>query len=244
VKLLICADSFGAATDHRFSGMHFTDHLTQQCADVELINLSIHGASNALIQMQLYQGLSLNPDAVILSFTDAHRMEVSLAEYPELTTQQPEFICNAAPGGQQQPWQELPINHWNRHRWFTNCWLHDPKKSDKFRDMTMRLYDQDAIVLKNIFAVRACLDLLQVKSVPFCYSLGGIESAASYTKLLTENYMDTDVFADYGTHETPTNLWHHQDHGDAAPQFHVSDQAVAAQFASECLEILHDQKHN
>lgn len=244
MKILVCGDSFGTNSDPRYPDLHFTDQILKIRPDVEIVNLSIHGASNALIQMQLHQGLQFSPDAVIISFTDPWRTEVSVDYYPEILDGVPEFIRNT-PAGNGGFAQVLSVQHWNRRRWFTNCWIHDPKKSDKFNDTVMRMCDYDAITIKNLFVLRACLDTLRLQTIPFCYSFGGMRNHTEYQDLLKKNYMDTDLFAEYQQQQIPISLWDHQDHGDNCPAFHVSDPAIHVKFASECLRIFDDdQKHN
>ena len=248
MKVLVCADSFGVNTTQTHPGTHFTDQIMELRPDWEIINLSMHGASNSLIQIQLNQGLNLKPDAVIMSFTDPGRMELPLAEYPELTAQHPDFIRKAKPGGALSLTNQKSVNNWNRRRWLTNCWFTNRTEADQYHDSSMRMYDSEAQAIKNVHTARGCMDLLHVKSIPFCYSLGGLggrRMVRSYKALFKENFMNVDVFADYQNLQISTNLWDHQDTRVGAPAHHVSDVQVAKRFASECVEILcRDQKYN
>ena len=74
MKILICGDSF-CVTDPKFPKLHWSEKLLELSSDIEVYNLSMGGASNALITMQLMQGLKLKPDFIILSFTNEHRYE-------------------------------------------------------------------------------------------------------------------------------------------------------------------------
>lgn len=73
-KVLICGDSFGVI-DPRFPNLHWSEKLASTSAEIEIFNFSVGGASNALITMQLMQGLKFDPDFVIISFTNEHRYE-------------------------------------------------------------------------------------------------------------------------------------------------------------------------
>jgi hypothetical protein len=244
MKILVCGDSFSTNSDPRYPDLHFTDQLLKIAPDLEIINLSIHGASNALIQMQVYQALRFNPDAVIISFTDLWRTEISVDYYPEILDSIPEFI-RETPAGDGKSTEPMSVQHWNRRRWFTNCWLHDSKKSDNFSKTVMRMCDYDSIIIKNLFVLRACLDTLRLQETPFCYSFGGMRDHVQYQVLLQKNYINSDLFAAYQQQQIPISLWDHQDHRDNCPAFHVSDASIHQQFASECLRILNDdQKHN
>ena len=67
MRILVCGDSF-AITDPNFPGLHWTDKILDHSADFEVCNLAAGGASNAMIALQLMQGLQLRPDFVIFSF--------------------------------------------------------------------------------------------------------------------------------------------------------------------------------
>lgn len=69
-KLLVVGDSF-MHPDAHYPGQHWSEMLP----DYEILMYSISGSSNAIIAHQFYQGLELQPDAVILGFTEPNRIE-------------------------------------------------------------------------------------------------------------------------------------------------------------------------
>ncbi len=73
-KVLICGDSY-CVTDPKFPKLHWSEKLLDSSENIEVSNLAYGGCSNALISLQLLQGLKLNPDFVILSFTNEYRYE-------------------------------------------------------------------------------------------------------------------------------------------------------------------------
>ena len=72
MKILVCGDSY-AITDSDFPGLHWSEKILNFSPNFELCNLAYGGCSNAMITLQLLQGLNLNPNFVILSFTNEHR---------------------------------------------------------------------------------------------------------------------------------------------------------------------------
>ena len=69
-KLLVVGDSF-MSPDPKFPGQHWSEMLPEY----EIIMRSISGSSNGIIAYQFFQGLKLNPDAVVMGFTMPDRIE-------------------------------------------------------------------------------------------------------------------------------------------------------------------------
>jgi hypothetical protein len=69
-KLLVVGDSF-MHPDQDFPGQHWSEMLPEY----EIIMRSISGSSNGIIAYQFFQGLKLNPDAVVMGFTMPDRIE-------------------------------------------------------------------------------------------------------------------------------------------------------------------------
>ena len=75
IKVLICGDSY-CVTDPDFPGLHWSEKILNFSPDFEIANLAYGGCSNAMIALQLSQGLTLTPDFVILCFTNESRYEL------------------------------------------------------------------------------------------------------------------------------------------------------------------------
>ena len=69
-KLLVVGDSF-MRPDPGFPGQHWSEMLPEY----EIIMRSISGCTNGMIAYQFFQGLDLNPDAVVIGFTMPDRIE-------------------------------------------------------------------------------------------------------------------------------------------------------------------------
>lgn len=69
-KLLVVGDSF-MHPDKNYPGKHWSEMLHEY----EIIMRSISGCSNGMIAYQFFEGLKLNPDAVVMGFTMPDRIE-------------------------------------------------------------------------------------------------------------------------------------------------------------------------
>ena len=69
-KLLVVGDSF-MRPDMDYPGQHWSEMLS----DYEILMYSVSGSSNGIIAHQFYRGLEMEPDAVILGFTQSARIE-------------------------------------------------------------------------------------------------------------------------------------------------------------------------
>ena len=69
-KLLVVGDSF-MHPDKNYPGEHWSEMLPEY----DIIMRSISGSSNGIIAHEFFQGLELNPDAVVMGFTMPDRIE-------------------------------------------------------------------------------------------------------------------------------------------------------------------------
>ena len=119
-RILICGDSFGT-TDHNFPGLHFSEKLT----DCEVLNLSQGGASNAMIQVQLYQGLELMPTHVILLFTAQWRAEYNIYASGATNAE----LKHCVSGAMTEEWTLKNIQAFNQNSYTTSAHLRAFPKS-------------------------------------------------------------------------------------------------------------------
>lgn len=240
MKILICADSFGVI-DARFPGQHWSEMLARENPNTEIFNLSIHGASNQHIQMQLFQGLLFQPDFVIISFTNTNRLSILAESSSELLENQPDFIINTLPGDQNSVWDLQNINFWNRRTKFTNCWLTNSAAKKAFDRFYHKFYDQDQDIINSVMTARSMCDTLMYLQIPFCFSSGGLSfDNLQYEKILEKNYMG-NILTPYMHRQTAINLWEHQDLSEQAPRFHVSSLEIQQQFAQQCVSFINQE---
>lgn len=220
MRILICGDSF-AITDPAYPGLHWSEQILNHSSSVEVCNLSSGGASNAMIAMQLLQGLKLNPDAVLFSFTTEGRYEM-------------DRDVNAMP--QAITAQELA--NFQKQRWITNSFL-DTADQDKLAAIDkwrITAASESFEWLKDYFLIAFCLQTVVVNNLKFAYSLGGFEYKRDWHQNLRANLIE-NIIADYQSHEISINLWYHQSHGNT-PLFHVANEQAHILFANECLSQL------
>lgn len=72
-KLLVVGDSF-MHPDSDYPGQHWSEMLPEY----NILMFAESGASNGIIANNFYQGIKLNPDAVVLGFSDPARLEFAL----------------------------------------------------------------------------------------------------------------------------------------------------------------------
>lgn len=218
VRVLICGDSFGL-TDPKYPGMHFSEKILNFTPEVEVLNLSYGGASNALILFQFLQGLNFNPDFVIFTFTSCERYELDnkISVVPKSTN-----------------WYDV------------NCWIKDRYKSnlqpitaeekniiDRYR---LGVASESFERLKNYSYIVNCLTIAASKNIKFCYSLGGFEYKQEYNMLLKSNYLE-NLIDQYRACELKTNLWNYPNLNKSDCYFHLANDNIQGLFASECISM-------
>jgi hypothetical protein len=177
-KVLICGDSY-CVTDPKFPGLHWSEKLLNLTDNIEIYNLAYGGCSNALISLQLLQGLKFNPDLVIMSFTNEHRYES-------------DANVNAIP----YELSALSISSYIKERYKTNPASRMLELSENFEK------------IKSYFYIMFCFLTLKEKGINFCFSLGGFEYQQDYTTLLRSNFLENTI-SNYSMHELSLNLWYH-----------------------------------
>lgn len=231
-KVLICGDSF-AVTDEQYPGLHFSEKMASN-PDLKVINYAAAGASNAMIAMQLLQGIAFKPDFVVLMFTNYERYEYD----------------HTVPLPMQEVTAES-VAQWQQSRYITNSFQymdHVREKNKYLHQWRYGVASDQLERLKNYFYVCMCLSVCQSNQIPFCFSLGGFEYIQNYrgfykqhyTVLLEQNYC-VNLLEQHSNRMLPTNLWSHHDGKTMSPRFHIADNAVQTQFANECEQFIKEQ---
>jgi hypothetical protein len=217
MKILVCGDSF-AITDNRYPGLHWSEKILDHSADFEINNLAAGGASNAMIAMQLLQGLKFNPDFVIFSFTTEGRYEFDLdtqAQIKDLTV--------------------LELADFQKRRWITNCFTETLPRA---LQQTAEKYYVEAASdsfewLKNYMFIAFCLQTVATHNIRFAYTLGGFEYQRDWQQKLRSLFVD-NMIAPHTANELAVNLWYHSNN-TSDPAFHAGDYRVQSLFANECI---------
>lgn len=212
--VLICGDSF-AITDTRYPGLHWSEKIVARRHRVS--NVALGGSTNAQIALQVQQGIcNLNPDFVIVHFTAYGRAEFDKNVKPE----SPPRIDDAG------------IRDRNFNRYDTSCYDNESKNKLWF-DYLINAASDEFEVIKNYFSILGTLQYLQIKNIPFCWSMGGLFDR-DIDSILHDNLIKNELHH-YENRRIQTNLWLHADQGESAPWFHVSDESVLQKFCDECL---------
>lgn len=217
-KILICGDSF-CVTDPDYPGLHWSEKILDFSSQIEVCNLAHGGCSNAMIVLQLLQGLSFNPDFVILSFTTFTRYEIDKDIRALPTDLSPMGLAN-----------------YQKARYTTNMYEQNQEQNQMIDKWMSGVCSETFEKLKNYFYISFCLLTLREKKIPFVFSLGGFEYKQDYTVLIKSNYMYNSI-PDYANHELKTNLWFYD--LKSRPWFHVDDDSVQSLFANECLSHIY-----
>lgn len=214
MKVLVCGDSY-CVTDPGFPGLHWTEKMLAQSAEIEICNLAYGGCSNAMIVMQLLQGMKLQPEFVIFSFTAHGRYELD----NDITALPRDMSVGE-------------IANYQKNRYTTHNHKIDKKKQELINHWHLLASSANFEKLKNYFYISFCLMYCKTNNIPFCYSLGGFEFNQDYTTLINSNYLE-NLLVEHQSSELSTNLWYHGN--KHTPFFHVDSDPVQTLFANECM---------
>jgi len=236
-RILICGDSFGVM-DPAFPGLHFSEKLH----NAEIINLSRGGASNAMVNVQMYQGLQHRPTHVIMLFTAQWRAEYNIY-LSGLTNAE---LKHCVPGTKNSTWGVEDMKAFNENTYITSPYLRvrGVKHITDAYEGHLKYYFVDYDSIKTYFLIQGMFDRLTLLDIPFCFSFGGFEQdyVDCRDRIFPTNYL-TNTMETYINRAVKLNLWDHADQsnkpGKAVPVHHVIDDAVQAEFARQCQEILY-----
>jgi hypothetical protein len=203
-KLLVVGDSF-MRPDPDYPGQHWSEMLP----DYEIIMNSQSGSSNGIIAYNFYQGLSQNPDAVVLGFTFPSRLE---------------FATNIINGQEKIKW----ITNVDR----TNITTDQQLAADLYQIHT----DNEMRQLKETTIARGILSILRDRKIPFAWTLNGLFNNLANLPYPSDPWINL-ILSDYFDRMTPTNLTTYQGF-KTSPGFHTDDPAWQKRFAQEAREIL------
>lgn len=218
-KVIVCGDSF-CEVDPDYPDLHWTEKLLNNHEDIELINLSYGGCSNAMIALQLLYGLNLNPDFVILSFTSVSSRQVFKYDFDEDPTVVP-FDVNKS---------ECVIEYIKSR--FSNTNKIESEDKVPATVNFVNTVGEDLETLKNYIHICFCLDTLYARGIDFCYSLGGIQVKNNLDGFLKKQFL-SDNLSRHKQNEISVNLWNHDDYTSKI-YHHVPDDKIHTLFANEC----------
>jgi hypothetical protein len=204
---------------------------------VEIINLSVSAASNAMIQLQVNQGLGLNPDAVIVLFSEPRRMDFA-ANHDQNGNGNQSSVSGIRP---------IDIINFNVTNYVSSSQSGLPTELKKLI-AGIRLHQSDELeFVKQYFLIKSVLDHLSLKKINFCFSFGGFDHAPNrYLKspfdllkqgILEKHFLKNDLHQ-YQDRSISVSLWGGVRDFSKGPKFHTDDDDVQSAFSNQCINLL------
>lgn len=227
--IYICGDSF-SVTDHS-SGQTWVDMLEQTVPDKRLINLSVPGASNYLIYLQVKHAISNGCEHIIYQSTSSIRHEFiiandgaikdSYARYHNAVSNSKDcaIVCGS--------WHNLEPHHSN---------VLSNKDATEIRNFSLRFFDLASAIEKNYIYIIHTLNLISGANLKsWAWSRGGFEH---------KNFKNSESwdFSKFKNNEISVNLWDHYDSSIDQPVYHITDPHVHRTVCNHYLTML--QLHN
>ena len=227
MKVIVCGDSFNC-NDALYPGVHWTEKIVQLNSSIDLTNLSICGASNLLIHLQIDSAIKSKPDYIIVNFTSSLRTNIRYKNVKTTGEMISRFYkLNSANNDNTDlisfPYSGIDI--------FNNI---NHAQQTLLKTYLLDCVDLDVARLENYYIINSALNSLLDSNIKFLYGAGGFD----YEKFLKPGDIKYQFpkFIDY---EIQFNLWDHWDAWrNVHPYFHVTDEVVHHNLASHYLSKL------
>jgi len=205
-KLLVVGDSF-MHPDINFPGQHWSEMLPEY----EILMYSVSGSSNGIISWKFFQGLEQKPDAVVMGFTMADRIEFKNSDPKYLNKWYSNALVN-----QTSADERLAVDYYQA----TACW--------------------EMMLFKGFLTVRSLLLTCEKQKIPYAFTLNGlwdVDKKDLENELWSNTYKnDIRLLGEFAKHRatnfTTSGIWKNR------PGFHVDDPGWQQRFAQEVREIL------
>lgn len=205
-RLLVVGDSF-MHPDANFPGQHWSEMLPEY----EIIMRSQSGSTNGMIAWQFFQGLELKPDAVVIGFTMADRIEFK------------------------------NHNPKDSDKWYSSKHDSRTSADEKLAvDYYQATVCQEMLLFKGFLTVRSLLLTCEQQQIPYAFTLNGLwdvdkkDLTNEYWSTIHKH--DTQLLGEFANHRatnfTTSGIF------KTSPGFHVDDLAWQQRFAQEVREIL------
>lgn len=231
--IYICGAS-DCSVDIEYPGQSWHEILASKLpTDYQLHNLSIPGASNFLIRLQIDRAIENNADSIIINFTSSVRTEVSLNHSDDQRPLLDRFYRHQLDDGQAS------LLSLSRAQATHNHCL-DKTAQKKLYDYQINFFDIDVAVQKNFYLIKGALDELVSRDNPtFCFSLGGFEHP-DYMEIKRTTYIN--LLEKFQPWQSKYNLWDYLTDWRATrhncirptiqgPSFHIIDSNVTNMLA-------------
>jgi hypothetical protein len=203
-KLLVVGDSF-MHPDTNFPGQHWSEMLPEY----EIIMLSQPGSTNGMIAWQFFEGLKLNPDAVVLGFTEPNRIEF------EATAEQQKIF---------------------KRKWLSNGHMSLTNDKKLAVDYYVALSDDQMNRFKSCVIARGLFLTCESQGITYAYTLNGLFNNLHQLPYPSDPNVN-NILGDFALRMCATNLSTYPNFKQS-PVFHTDDPAWQQRFAQEAREIL------
>lgn len=207
-KLLVVGDSF-MHPDQKFPGQHWSEMLTEY----EILMYSQSGSTNGMIAWQFFEGLNQCPDAVVLGFTMADRIEFKTTNFTYTTNK----WYSSKHDGHMNEDEKLAVDYYQA----TVC--------------------QEMMVFKSFLMIRSLLLTCEKQKIPYAFTLTGLwnpDKKDLNNKLWGNIHKHNALLlGEFNKQQIPTNFTSSGIFKNS-PGFHVDDLEWQQRFAQEVKEIL------
>lgn len=216
--IVVCGDSFNV-DDPDYPNIHWTNKLN----NFKLTNLSIPGASNLVIRLQVDKAIELEPDLIVVSFTSSMRTVVKYNK--QINTDLLDRIYHALHNKNEFDLISFP---------YAGAALYDVLTADQLsilKAYVAEFVDLDLLRSENYYIIKDALETLVQSKIKFSFSLGGFDHQ-SFKK---QTNFD---FSKFDQHQCPINLWDHcSTKKQLRPWYHVVDTNIHSNLAEyyKCL---------
>jgi hypothetical protein len=216
--IVVCGDSFNV-DDIDYPNIHWTTKLN----NFKLTNLSIPGASNLVIRLQLDKAIELEPDLIVVSFTSSMRTIVKYNK--QINSNLLDRIYHAPHNKNEFDLISFP---------YAGAELYNVLTANQLsilKDYVSEFVDLDLLRSENYFIIKDALETLVQSKIKFNFSLGGFDHQ-SFTTQTNFN------FSKFIQHQCPINLWDHcSAKKQLRPWYHVADINIHSNLAEyyKCL---------
>ena len=226
--LYICGDSF-CSKDAEY-GKNWPELLAEQCPNINVINLSIPGASNYLIYLQVKEAIKHQANYIIFHASGSFRNEFSIDASNTNTDDKLDRYWNITNPTRQAPtvccsW----TNPWNFKKHNINIFSHNDVM--QIINFFKKRIDIPSLIEKNYIFINYTLQLLDSLNIPFAWSQGGFE----HKKFNPSTEWN---FTAYKDKECKINLWDYSDSQIPRPYYHITDKQILQDVCNEYINML------
>lgn len=212
MKIISCGCSF-MTLDKQYPNTHFTEHVAQALG-ADLLSLGSVGASNFYISQQVEHAISLNPDLIIVVFTNYDRTE--MLNQPGISYDVPSGIKNFSNNVVDSTNPTVSSNVLSA--WTTAKYLLRNNQTDLIKRYFTDIYDFGLAYHKDYYLCLGVLHQLRESKIPFVFSHGGMRFWQADPEKVWNSFNDNLVRG------TVANPWDNQDYkpGQCSGIYHGS----------------------